>query len=126
MNGIAIIALNLSRNACVSLNTPPGSVQLAFQAYGSGCAAIYYMVWQPHSRDPWLYWLGPADAHALMCTADTLSTTLPTDAAPTAKVGSGTETSGISLTTTGLPGSYLFDSLRRFQGHASAEVDRTG
>jgi hypothetical protein len=100
MNGIAIIALNLSRNACVSLNTPPGSVQLAFQAYGSGCAAIYYMVWQPHSRDPWLYWLGPADAHALMCTADTLSTTAPTDAAPTAKAGSGTETSGISLTTT--------------------------
>jgi hypothetical protein len=100
MNGIAIIALNLSRNACVSLNTPPGSVQLAFQAYGSGCAAIYYMVWQPHSRDPWLYWLGPADAHALMCTADTLSTTSPTDAAPTANVGSGTETTGKSLTTT--------------------------
>ncbi len=100
VNGIAIIALNLSRNACVSLNTPPGSVQLAFQAYGSGCAAIYYMVWQPHSRDPWLYWLGPADAHALMCTADTLSTTSPTDAAPTANVGRGTETTGKSLTTT--------------------------
>jgi hypothetical protein len=100
MNGIAIIALNLSRNACVSLNTPPGSVQLAIQAYGSGCAAIYYMVWQPRSRDPWLYWLGPADAHALMCTADTLSTTSPTDAAPTAKVGNRTETTGISLTTT--------------------------
>ena len=59
-----------------------------------------YMIWQPHSRDPWLYWLGPADAHALMCTADTLSTTSPTDAAPTANVGSGTETTGKSLTTT--------------------------
>ena len=100
MNGIAIIALNLSRNACVSLNTPPGSVQLAIQAYGSGCAAIYYMVWQPHTRDPWLYWLGPADAHALMCTADTLSTISPIDAAPTVKVGNGTETTGKSLTTT--------------------------
>lgn len=100
VNGIAIIALNLSKNACVSLNTPPGSVQLAIQAYGSGCAAIYYMVWQSHSRDPWLYWLGPADAHALMCMAETLSTTSPTDAAPTANVGNGTQTTGKSLTTT--------------------------
>jgi len=99
-NGTAIIALNLSRNVCVSLNTPPGSVQLATQPYGSGCAAIYYLVWQQHSRDPWFYWLGPADAHALMCTADTLSTTSPTDGTSTANLGSGTETTGISLTTT--------------------------
>src|SRR3984957_6105524 len=94
MNGIAIIALNLSRNACVSLNTPPGSVQLAIQAYGSGCAAIYYMVWQPHNREPWLYLVRPAGAPRPMCTADTLSTISPTDAAPTANVGSGTETTG--------------------------------
>jgi hypothetical protein len=99
LNGVAIIALNLSRDVCVSLNTPPGSVQLAFQAYGSGCAAIYYMVWQPHSRDPWFYWLEPADAHALMCTADTLATSSTIDVPASANTGTGTETAGISLTT---------------------------
>ena len=98
-NGVAIIALNLSRNECVSLNTPPGAVQIAAQAYGSGCAALYYMVWRPSLRDPWFYWLRPADAHALMCTADTLSTIPPTDTEPTAYTGKGQGTRGVGLTT---------------------------
>jgi hypothetical protein len=98
LNGVAIIALNLSRDVCVSLNTPPGAVQVATQRYGAGCAALYYMVWQQHSRDPWFYWLEPADAHALMCTADTLATTSTLDAV-IANTGTGTETAGISLTT---------------------------
>jgi hypothetical protein len=100
LNGVAIIALNLSRDVCVSLNTPPGAVQVATQRYGHGCAALYYMVWQQHSRDPWFYWLEPADAHALMCTADTLATTSTLDAA-TSSTGTGTETAGVSLTTKG-------------------------
>src|SRR5258708_4394890 len=99
VNGVAIIALNLSRNECVSLNTPPGAVQIAAQAYGSGCAALYYMVWRPRLRDPWFYWLRPADAHALMCTADTLSTIPPTDTEPTAYTGKGQATRGVGLTT---------------------------
>ena len=76
-------------------------MQIATQAYGAGCAALYYMVWKEHLRDPWLYWLGPADAHALMCTADTLSTTSPLDVPPTANAGRGTATAGDSLTTQG-------------------------
>jgi hypothetical protein len=101
MNAVAIIALNLSRDVCVSLNTPPGALQIATQKYGAGCAALYYMVWQPHSRDPWFYWLEPSDAHALMCTADTLATTSSIDVPSTANTGAGTATAGISLTTKG-------------------------
>jgi hypothetical protein len=101
LNGVAIIALNLSSDVCVSLNTPPGAVQVATRRYGAGCAALYYLVWKEHMRDPWFYWLGPADAHALMCTADTLATTSTLDGFATANTGTGTETAGVSLMTKG-------------------------
>jgi hypothetical protein len=99
VNGVAIIALNFSRDVCVSLNGPAGAVQIATQRYGAGCAALYYFVWHDHSRDPWFYWLEPSDAHALMCTADSLAITSVVDVPTTANTGAGTATAGISLTT---------------------------
>jgi hypothetical protein len=99
-NGIAIMALNLSANACASLNTPIGTVKIKTQAYGSGCAALYYLIWKHDSIDPTFVWSGSSDAHGFMCTADSLATTSPIDATTTANTGNGIGTTGISLTTT--------------------------
>jgi hypothetical protein len=98
-NGIAIMALNLSANVCASLNTPNGTVKIKTQAYGSGCAALYYLIWKRGSVDPTFMWSGPSDAHGFICTADTLATTSPIDATTTANTGTGNATIGISLTT---------------------------